>query len=328
MKTGSIFTILITGALFFSCSKDNSNQVTNPPGNPPSSADFVDVTYATNTNWLGQEENLKLDVYQPSNITEGVKYPLLMWIHGGGLVGGDKATSDNFCKAIANQGFIVSSINYRLGWTQDENNTCNGDTTEAKEAAYRAIQDARAAMRFLVANATGYSIDTNWVFIGGASAGGVVALNTSYYTQDFANASLPGITAKLGPLNQGNTLTTTYKIRGILSMWGGMSRPEIITSANAIPTIFFHGTADQVIPFDVSHYYTCPDFPVSYGTKPLYEKLTELEVPAVAHIEPDGGHGVFSDDFRISNSVCFLNSLMSKSAEKGYYIGDNASSCK
>lgn len=328
MKTGSIYLLLVAGLLLFSCSKDNAYQEINQPNNPPTDADFTDVTYATNTNWLGQQQELKLDVYQPSNMVTGVKYPLLVWIHGGGLVGGDKSSSDKFCKSIADKGFIVSSINYRLGWTQDENNTCNGDTTEAKEASYRAVQDARAAFRFLVANATTYDIDTSWIFIGGASAGGIIALNTSYYTQQIMDAYMPSVSAKLGALDQGNTLTNTYQIKGILSMWGGMSRPEVITAANAKPTIFYHGTADQVVPFDISHYYTCDNFPASYGTKPLYERLTNLGVPAVAHIEPGGGHGVFNDDFLITNSVCFLNSLMSKTPEKGYYVGDNATSCK
>lgn len=328
MKTGSIFIILLTGLLLSSCSKDNAYRNTNTPPDNPSGTAFQDVTYATNTNWLGQQEDLKLDVYQPANMVDGVKYPLLVWIHGGGLVGGDKSSSDKFCTAIANKGFIVSSINYRLGWTQDENNTCNGDTTQAKEASYRAVQDARAALRFLVANATTYDIDTSWVFIGGASAGGIITLNTSYYTQQLADDFMPDITAKLGSLDQGNTLKNTYQIKGILSMWGGMSRPEIITAANAKPTIFYHGTADQVVPFDISHYYTCDNFPASYGTKPLYERLTTLGIPAVAHIEPGGGHGVFNDDFLVSNSVCFLNSLMSKTPEKGYYVGDNAMSCK
>lgn len=327
MKNGSISSLILTiiaTAFLFSCSKDTTySRNTNTP--PSSANKLTDVTYGSNVNWLGQNEDLKLDVYLPPTRTESVKYPLLIWIHGGGFMTGDKSTSEKFSTEIAKEGFVVAPINYRLGWTQSETNTCEGDTTEAKEAYYRAIQDTRAAIRFLVANLAKYNIDTNWIFIGGASAGGVTSLSVPYLTDEIATTTLGSVTAKLGPLNQGNTLNNTYKIKGILSMWGAISDPEMITPANAVPAIFFQGTEDNVAPFNIDPFYMCSNFPLGYGTKPLYERLTSFGVPAVAHVEPGGGHGVFSDEFRISNSVCFMKSLMTKTPEKGYYVGEKSS---
>jgi len=333
MKTGSIFKILITIfsiALFNSCSKDTTYSRGGGGNTTPPSADIVkDLTYASNTDWLGQSQALKLDVYLPPSRTDGAKYPLILWVHGGGFLVGDKESAAIFSYNMSLKGFVTAPIDYRLGWTKSETDPCNGDSTEAKEAFYRAQQDARAALRYLVANADKYAIDTNWIFIGGASAGGVTSLNLPYLTQDVADNTLgKSITSNLGPLNEGNTLTNTYTIKGILAMWGAVGDPDIITKENAVPTIFFHGTDDSVVPFDIGHFYTCSSYPVGYGTKPLYELLTSYDVPAVAHIEPGGGHGVFSDDFRIDNSACFLNSLMTKTPESGYYVGDNASSCR
>ncbi|MEP6844755.1 MAG: alpha/beta hydrolase [Panacibacter sp.] len=314
-------------ALVNSCAKSTtfSGNITTPSGG----SIITNVTYGSNFNWLGQTEELKLDVYKPTVAGDvATKHPLVVWIHGGGFLTGDKEAAAKFSTLLANKGFVVAPIDYRLGWTKSDTNPCDADTAQAFEAYYRALQDTRAAIRYLVANAATYGIDTNWIFIGGASAGGVTSLSIPYYTpenymQYFNSATI----AKLGPLDSDNNLTNTFRIKGIMAMWGAISSPDVITSQNAVPTIFFHGTDDNVVPFDVGPFYICPNFQVGYGTKPLYEKLTSLGVPAVAHIEPGGGHGVYTEEFRADNSACFLKSLMSKTPEKGYYIGD-ASSCQ
>ncbi|QEC67303.1 alpha/beta hydrolase [Panacibacter ginsenosidivorans] len=333
MKTGSIYTILIaiiSLALFNSCSKSNSyNNIVTPPN---TSGDVItNLSYGSNIDWKGQTEDLKLDVYLPPNRVAGAKYPLILWVHGGGFLVGDKESAKTFSSDMAARGFVTAPIDYRLGWTKSETNTCDGDSVQAKEAFYRAQQDARAALRYLVANADKYSIDTNWIFIGGASAGGVTSLNLPYFTQEVADSYLgTALTSKLGPLNADNSLTNSFTIKGIMSMWGAVGDLGIITRQNAVPTIFFHGTADAVVPFDIDHFYLCDSYPLAYGTKPVYDLLTSFGTPAVAHVEPGGGHGVFTDDFRADNSACFLNSLMAdgKEPERGYYIGDNASSCR
>jgi dipeptidyl aminopeptidase/acylaminoacyl peptidase len=335
MKMGSMYKILIvvvSFALFNSCSKNSSSyRIVTPPTDTTSSADVItDLSYGSNIDWTGQTVDLKLDVYLPPDRVAGVKYPLILWVHGGGFLVGNKETAKQFSYDMATKGFVTAPIDYRLGWTKSETNTCDGDSTEAKEAFYRAQQDARAALRYLVANADKYSIDTNWIFIGGSSAGGVTSLNLPYLTQDVADSYIgTTITSKLGPLNADNTLTNTFTIRGVMSMWGAVFNPSIITKQNAVPTIFFHGTADPVVPFNIDNFYLCNSYPMAYGTKPVYDLLTSFGTPAVAHVEPGGGHGVFTDDFRADNSACFLKSLMTdgKKPERGYYVGDNASSC-
>jgi len=333
MKMGGMYRILIlviSISLFNSCSKKNTYNTIAPP--VTSGGDVIsNLTYGSNVDWTGQTVDLKLDVYLPPNHVAGVKYPLILWVHGGGFLIGDKESAAQFSSDMAKRGFVTAPIDYRLGWTKSESNTCDGDSTEAKEAFYRAQQDARAALRYLVANADKYSIDTNWIFIGGSSAGGVTSLNLPYYTQQVADASLgTALTSKLGPLNADNTLTNTFKIKGVMSMWGAVGDLSMITRANAVPTILFHGTADSVVPFDIDNFYFCKSYPMAYGTKPVYDLLASYGIPVVAHIEPGGGHGVFTDEFRADNSACFLNSLMidPKEPEIGYFVGDNASSCR
>jgi hypothetical protein len=51
-----------------------------------------------------------------------------------------------------------------------------------------------------------------------------------------------------------------------------------------------------------------------------------MGVPAVAQVDPSGGHGVYTIPFRADNIACFLNSLMNKQPESGFYI--NKASCR
>lgn len=314
-------TVLIAAITITSCTKDHTfNRIPTLDNGV-----YRDQVYGSNVNWLGQNESLAMDVYLPDaavNDSSGKKFPFLLYVHGGGFHTGDKSTAENFARLMNLKGYVVASINYRLGWTQDENNACIGDSTQAKEAVYRALQDTRAAMRYAVANADKFAIDTNYVYVGGSSAGGVTSLNVTYVTPDNAAQVFPGVVEKLGPLDATNSLTNHYTIKGVVSMWGAMSDLNLITRATAKPTIFFHGELDEVVPYDVSHFYTCDNYPVSYGTKPIYDRLNSLGVPAVANIDPQGGHGVYTVEFRADNIACFLNSLTTKQPQTGYFVGD------
>jgi acetyl esterase/lipase len=324
-RTSLQFFVVFSFIIINSCVKHKRSHSAEESTTTPFTGSVIkNISYAANTNWTGQNEQLLLDVYllrQEKNIT-GAKYPLLVWIHGGGFAVGDKDSTENFAALVASKGFVVAPINYRLGWTQNKKDACKGDTLQANEAIYRAIQDARAALRFLVANADKYSVDTNWIFLGGASAGAVTTLGVAYYTQQTIDYYLPHISARLGPLDEGNSLTNTYTIKGLISMWGAINSPDLINKSNAKPTIFFHGTNDKVVPFNTDHFYKCTNFPDSYGSQPLYNKLISLGVPALAQIKPGGGHGVYTDNFRANECVCFLNSLITNAPQKGYYVGE------
>ena len=157
---------------------------------------------------------------------------------------GNKSTSWKLCSRAAGNGFVTASIDYRLGWsrTRSAQDHCSGDSTSMKEAIYLAIQDTRAAIRFLVANSNKYSIDTNAIFIAGASAGAVTSLFTKYVTQDAFNRFLPGSLNKFGPVDRGgNNLTNTYSIKGVCSMWGALNDPTLITPQNAVPMLLIQG---------------------------------------------------------------------------------------
>jgi acetyl esterase/lipase len=101
----------------------------------------------------------KLDIYLP-NEGKG-PFPVIVAIHGGGFEGGDKNTGEvNAEMDGLARGYAVVSVNYRL----------------AKEAVFpAAVQDVKAAIRFLRANAKKYNLDPSRVVAWGDSAGANIA---------------------------------------------------------------------------------------------------------------------------------------------------------
>ena len=106
----------------------------------------------------GGHERNRLDLYLPEK-AEG-RLPLVVWIHGGAWQAGSKEG----CPAVplAAKGYAVASINYRL----------------SQHAVFPAqIEDCKAAIRWLRANAAKYHLDPDHIGVWGASAGGhLVAL--------------------------------------------------------------------------------------------------------------------------------------------------------
>lgn len=148
----ALFVWLATAGL--SSSSFITGALVNASAQTPSQA-LRDIEYARVGN-----KSLKLDLYLP----EGAgPFPLIIWVHGGGWTSGDKSLSENGPQIRQTaRGYAVASINYRL-------------SHEAKFPAQ--IEDCKAAVRWLRANAERYNLDPSRVAAWGSSAGGhLVAL--------------------------------------------------------------------------------------------------------------------------------------------------------
>lgn len=328
-KLISCILILTCAITIYSCSKGTTQRRVGGSGgpNPPEDTKglkvFSNVIYGSNVNYTGQQESLAMDFYVPETaISSGDKLPFILFVHGGGFVRGDKTADNDFVVKMAKKGYVVASINYRLGRDYDSTNLCAGDTTDFKKALYRAVQDCNAAMRFAIYHANDYNIDTSWVFTSGKSAGCATILASHYNTEEVLAGSTSDFSDELGGLNDAdNDLKATYTLKGMVPMWGDVSDINLITSITGVPSIFFHGGKDPVAPIGVAKAYYCDNYFLVYGSAAMYDKLTSLGISAVLHVDPDGGHGVFNDDFLSNNADCFLTSVMSKQYEKGYYSG-------
>ena len=99
-----------------------------------------------------------LDLHVPGSIAEGL--PLIVSIHGGGWVYGNKEVYHNYCDLLAGFGFVVINANYRL----------------APENKFPApLQDINRLMHWLVDNQTSYRYDLSNLFIVADSAGAQIA---------------------------------------------------------------------------------------------------------------------------------------------------------
>lgn len=111
---------------------------------------FDDLLYGTEKEWQ------VLDVYRPRN-AENKKLPIIVSVHGGGWVYGDKERYQYYCMELAKRGFAVVNFTYRLA-------------PEFKHPA--PLEDTALVMKWILEHKEEYGFDTKYVFAVGDSAGG------------------------------------------------------------------------------------------------------------------------------------------------------------
>ncbi len=119
--------------------------------------------------------DLDMDVYCPNERVTRCDRPLLILIHGGAFYNDDKRLAVGFREMghhFASRGYVVASINYRMGFKPL--------AADVDRAGYRALQDAHAAVCYLIENAQEFGIDTTKIFAAGCSAGAITALNLAF----------------------------------------------------------------------------------------------------------------------------------------------------
>lgn len=285
------------------------------------------IQYGIAQDHLGSSETLLMDLYYPNlGIDSSPKRPFIMLFHGGGFSSGDKQSGDivDLCVHLALRGFVCASVNYRLGHDFSEYGQY--------KARYRAIQDGHAAMRYVVDNADAVRIDTNWILVGGQSAGSLLALGMVYADQtELDNISLlynaTSTSDELGNLlTSGNNLTNTYSFKGIFNNWGGVSENEVEIS-EMLPTVAFHGELDTLVRIDSDNsflHYTLN------GSGAIHNDLIANAVCSEITVDPSGGHGIFRNEssiFRAQRASCFFKSVFCNTCEDFYSTDSIPTNC-
>ena len=119
-----------------------------------------------------------LDAYLPPDSDTREKRPAFVYIHGGAFKYGSNKVPDvvEFTRKLAMRGYAVFSINYRLMATYWQNPA----TYKPQGSEYDAMEDLRAAIRFVRSKAEEYNLDTDKVIAAGDSAGGITSMYTAY----------------------------------------------------------------------------------------------------------------------------------------------------
>ncbi len=116
------------------------------------------------------EDCLYLNVYRPEHSHHG-KAPVLVFIHGGGLVNGSGDQHDGALMARTN-GIVVVSFNYRLGvFGFLAHPSLSAEASDGASGDY-GVLDQQAALRWVHRNITHFGGDRRRVTIAGESAGG------------------------------------------------------------------------------------------------------------------------------------------------------------
>lgn len=113
-----------------------------------------DIRYGEDEKWH------LLDVYRPKEERRGEKLPVIVSVHGGGWVYGDKEVYQFYCMSLAQKGFAVVNFNYRL----------------APEHKFPAqLEDVNAVVEWALEHGEEYGFDLEHVFLVGDSAGAHLA---------------------------------------------------------------------------------------------------------------------------------------------------------
>jgi len=238
-----------------------------------------DVVYAT-----AQGTPLLLDLAMPK--TGNGPFPVVVFLHGGGWSEGNRQEMNHFIEGVAGLGYVGVTVAYRL-------------VPAARFPAQ--LEDCKAAVRWLRANAAKYRINPKRIGVVGFSAGGHLA-------------SMLGVTGKNDGLEgAGGNPDQSSRVQAVVSFFGltdfstrdwprdlenGVIEPFLggsfanhadeyrraspitYVTSDAPPFLFFHGSEDKLVPVDQS--------------KRLGEKLRNAGVFAEVNVLEGEGHG-FTD---------------------------------
>ena len=130
-----------------------------PPGAPPAPA--------------SSEDCLFLNVWRPASTTPGARLPVMVWIHGGGFMGGSGSSPFTSGAPFAREGVLLVSFNYRLGrFGFFAHPALTRERPDEAKANY-AYMDQIAALQWVERNIAAFGGDPDNVTIFGFSAGGV-----------------------------------------------------------------------------------------------------------------------------------------------------------
>ncbi len=235
---------------------------------------------------------LYLDIYTGTGDTV-TNRPVAVFIHAGGFQTGDKASTyaKIVCESLARRGYVAASIDYRLA------SSLSGDTAYF-EAMLRALQDAKAAVRFFRKNGSLYGVDTSHVFVVGSSAGAITALHLAYLD----SAEVPAYVNwdSVGNSFEGMSGNPGYssRVQAVVACWGAIGDTAWITR-NGPPVYCVHGTSDSTIYYNIIPAYG----PFLYSSKYIILAAQEKGIQNGLRLFIGAGHELNGDTTKEDSAV-------------------------
>ncbi len=248
----------------------------------------------------GLTNELKFDFYQPK-IAYSTPSPLAIFLHGGGFHAGEKEDPKivELCTRMARSGFASAAVEYRTGIEKY-------NESHFVSALLKAIYDAGDFMHFIKKNASKYNIDTSNIFIGGISAGAIVALHMTYWDKEEILTYLKD--QKL-QIHIPDRIDSFPKPKGVLNCWGVLLNPEIMSNNN-VPIVSFHGAKDRIAPYQKGHPMHIPWLPKVYGSFIIHEEAKKNNITSLFHTYRDLKHGHEENTPQMDTTFSMINSFI------------------
>ncbi len=179
----------------------------------------------------------RLDVIVPEN-ADGTPLPILVFFHGGAWTHGDKLIYRRFAKAVAREGFVVATPNYR------------------KFPLVRYpdfMHDAATAVSWIAKNADRFGGDPSRILLGGHSAGGhmavLLALEPRFLeAEGISPDQIRGVAGLAPPLAlDENRWQLVEPIFGD-DCAPGIAQPALLSDGEHPPIFLTAGGLDSVVP--------------------------------------------------------------------------------
>ncbi len=218
---------------------------------------YSDISRTTFT----YHDTLQFDFYRAEGVDGNI--PLVVYVHGGGFSSGsrDGKTIVDFATRLASRGYAVASVSYTLAM-KGTGFGCDVDAARKIATINGASDDVSMAVKYILEHNQTMNIDKDRIVISGSSAGAEVVLNMAY-------------------VYESSVIPSGFRYAGVISMAGAAITLDKINSQTAIPTQLFHGTNDQLVPYDINPHHFCsadkPGYLMLYGSAAIARRLKELD---------------------------------------------------
>lgn len=222
-------------------------------------------------------DTLRADVYLRSDLRDSTRLPVMIYVHGGGFVGGSRinAAQEVFLRHYAQRGWLSVSVDYRLGGMTEQQPVSKYGCKSTLEVIRLAARDFVNATAWILHT---FPVDSSRIVCAGGSAGAFTVMQTEYdlcNDSAYVRAALPadfnyaGVVAAAGTINTGLRDSLTWK-------------------HEPCPMFLLQGDSDRVV-YEAAG----PQLGMRmYGAKSLHKIFSEKKFPHWVYIERGADHVV------------------------------------
>lgn len=262
---------------------------------PPAIPD--DIVHEKDIEYSNVGARVAMDVLRPKAPASEPR-PAVVLIHGGGFRRGSRDSYIGMASRLAQRGYVAATISYRLA---------------PRHQFPAAVEDAKAAVRFLRGNASRFGIDPERIGALGGSAGGhlVLMLGLTADVKEFEgtgpnrefSSRVSCVVNYYGPTDFTQSYGKSVDAAEVLPLFLGgdlknnrlahqRSSPLNWVTPNAAPVLSLHGTEDTFVAYEHSVWLT--------------ERLLAAGVPAELETLSGAGHGFKGADAERAEQRAFV----------------------